>query len=99
MILNSFLNDKFSDWSKLKAIADDKMNVIKKKSISILGSLQNIMGKGEIAVYQHFHLFPQCFQKPSFSRSCKVGIVWERNKRYFCSSSSKRGHNLEMKMK
>ena len=32
------------------------------------------MGKGENSGYQHFLLFSQCFQKPSFSRSLKVGI-------------------------
>ena len=36
------------------------------------------MGKGENAGYQHFLLFPQCFQKLSFLGSLKVGIVWER---------------------
>ena len=28
--INSLLNDKFLDWSKLKAIADDKINLNKK---------------------------------------------------------------------
>ena len=27
---------------------------------------ENIMGKGENAGYQHFLLFPQCYQKASF---------------------------------
>ena len=30
--------------------------------------------------YQHFLLFPQCFQKASLSGSLKVGIVWLRVK-------------------
>ena len=38
------------------------------------------MGKGENAGYQHFLLFPLCFQKASFSGSLKVGIVWIRVK-------------------
>ena len=42
--------------------------------------VENIEGKGENAGYQHFLLFPQCFQKASFSGSLKVGIVWERVK-------------------
>ena len=41
-----------------------------------LGRVENIVGKGENAGYQHFLLFPQCFGKASFSRSLKVGIVW-----------------------
>ena len=28
--------------------------------------IENILGKGEIARYEHFLLFPQCFQKLSF---------------------------------
>ena len=38
--------------------------------------IENIAGKEENAGYQHFLLFPQCFQKDfSFSAS-KVVIVW-----------------------
>ena len=40
--------------------------------------LKNIVGKGENACYQHFLLFPQCFQKFSLSRSMKVGFVLQR---------------------
>ena len=35
------------------------------------------MGKGEIACYEQFLLFPQCFQKDSFPEAPKGGIVWE----------------------
>ena len=28
-----------------------------------MGTIENIVGKGENAGYQHFLLFPQCFQK------------------------------------
>ena len=72
---NSSLNDKISDWSKLRAFADDKINVIEKLKF-LLGRVENIAGKGENAGYQHFRLFPQCFQRVSFSRLLKVGIVW-----------------------
>ena len=41
-----------------------------------MGRVENIVGKGENAGYQHFLLFPQCFQKASFSGSLKVRIVW-----------------------
>ena len=30
----------------------------------VLGMLEKILGKGENAGYQHFLLFPKCFQKP-----------------------------------
>ena len=35
------------------------------------------MGKGEIARYEQFLLFPQCFQKACFPRASKGVIVWE----------------------
>ena len=57
--------------------------------------VENIVGKGENAGYQHFLLFPQCFQK-SFSygvvkgRDCVVRVNPFPNKPYFsrvCSTS------------
>ena len=35
------------------------------------------MGKGEIARYKQFLLFPQCFQKDCFPGASKGVIVWE----------------------
>ena len=63
----------------MKAFADDKINATEKSKFD-LESLENIVGKGENAGYQHFLLFPQCFQKASDTGSLKVGIVWYRVK-------------------
>ena len=38
--------------------------------------VENIVGKGQNAGYQHFLLFPQHFQKAPYSGSLKVWIVW-----------------------
>ena len=73
--LNSLLTLKFLDWFKLKAFTDDNIHVAE-KLIFVLGRVENIVGKGENAGYQHFLLFPQCFQKASFSRSLKVRVMW-----------------------
>ena len=35
------------------------------------------MGTGEIARYEQFLLFPQCFQKACFPGASKGVIVWE----------------------
>ena len=75
--INSLPNNKFSDKSSLKAFADDKLTVAKKSTFA-LGRVENIVGKEENAVYQHFLLFPQCFQKASPRGSLKVTIVWKR---------------------
>ena len=61
--------------TKLKAFADDKFNVAK-MVISLLDRVENIVGKGENAGYQHFLLFPKCFQKASDTGLLKVVIVW-----------------------
>ena len=65
----------FLDWTKMKAFADDNINVIKNLKL-LRGRVENILGKGENAGYQHFLLFPKCFQKPSSSGELKLGIVW-----------------------
>ena len=50
------------DSSKLKAFADDnfKFDEIGRKFFK---RAENTVGKGEIARYEQFLLFPQCFQK------------------------------------
>ena len=45
--------------------------------ISLYDRVENTVGKGENAGYQHFLLYPQCFQKTFlYTGSLKVGIVW-----------------------
>ena len=39
--------------------------------------VKNTVGKGEIARYEQFLLFPQCFQKACFPGASKGVIVWE----------------------
>ena len=38
---------------------------------------ENTVGKGEIARYEQFLLFPQCFQKACFPGASKGIIMWE----------------------
>ena len=73
--LNSLPNDNILDLSKFRAFAENKSNVTQNLKI-VLGRVENIVGIGENAGYQHFLLFLQCFQKLSFSGLLKVGIVW-----------------------
>ena len=58
--LNSLPNDKILDVTKLKAFADNKIDVAQ-LMISVFDREENIVGKGENDGYQHFFLFPQCF--------------------------------------
>ena len=74
---NFLLNDEILDWSKLKVFAEDKININEKLKFCS-GRVENIVGKGENAGYQHFLLFPQCFRMSSSPGSLNLGIVWER---------------------
>ena len=56
------------DLSKLKALADDIINVAE-MMIPRSDNVEKIVGKGENAGYQHFLLFPQCFLKAVFFQS------------------------------
>ena len=90
MYFNSLPNDKILDWLKLKAFADDKKNVTEKLKF-VLEKVENILGKGENAGYQHFLLFPQCFQKPTFPEMLKVGVMWLRVERPSSQGPPKHG--------
>ena len=68
--LYSLPNDKSLEWTKLKAFADDNIDVTQTWKFD-LGRVMNIAGEGEIAGYQHFFVLSQCFQKHSFSGSSK----------------------------
>ena len=60
------------DLSKLKAFADDNFKVVQMVHF-YFDRVENMVGKGENAGYQHFLLFPLCFQKASFFRVMKSG--------------------------
>ena len=59
----------------MKAIADDKL-IIAKMTICLFDRVENTVGKGENAGYQHFLLFQQYFPKSSSLGSLKVETVW-----------------------
>ena len=69
LLFNLLPNDKFLVWSKFKELADDKISMTEKEMKFVLESVENIVGKGENAGYQHFLLFLQCFHKASFQGS------------------------------
>ena len=59
------INPLPDDSSKLKEFADDNFK-IDENGKKLSKWVENTVGKGENG-YQHFLLFPQCFQKASFS--------------------------------
>ena len=64
------------DYSKLKEFADDNFK-FNKNGRKLSKWVENTMGKGEIARYEQFLLFPQCFQKACFPGASKGVIVRE----------------------
>ena len=66
--VNPFPLDKILDQTKLKAFADDKLDVTK-MIISVFDRVENIVGKGEIACTSNFS-----FSHNVFKRCHCVGI-------------------------
>ena len=70
--LNKFPHEKKMDQTRLKASADDKLNVTK-MMISVFDRVKKHCGKRRNCLYKQFLLFPQFFQKASFpdpSKGC-----------------------------
>ena len=64
------------DSSKLKEFADNNFR-FNENGRKLYKPIENTVGKGEIARYEQFLLFLQCFQKASFPGASKGVIVWE----------------------
>ena len=61
------------DSSKLKEFADENLEFHENER-KLSKQVENALGKGEIACYEQFLLFPQYFQKAFFPKGV---IVWE----------------------
>ena len=68
--------NKMLALSKLKVFADDKLIVIQNSKV-FFNRVENIVGTGENAGYQHFFFFPQYFQKAIFSRHQKSSLSYK----------------------
>ena len=65
----------------MKDFADDNFK-FDENGRKLSKRVENTMGKGEIARYEQFLLFPQCFQKACFPGASKDVTVWEWVKLY-----------------
>ena len=83
---DSLTNDKIYEKSKLKAFADDKINVAQ-MMISLSYRVEKIVGKGERSIFSFSHevdnlkvSFPGSYEvdnlKVSFPGSYKVWFLW-----------------------
>ena len=58
---NPFPKRQILDFSTLKEFADDNLR-FEENGSKFSKKIENTVGKGEIAHYEQFLLFPQCFQ-------------------------------------
>ena len=66
ILLNPLADVKFLNLSETEAFSENNFSVVQVMQF-LLANLENIVKKkGENAGYQHFLLFPQCFQKTLF---------------------------------
>ena len=63
----------------MKEFADDNFR-FDENGGKLSKHVENTGGKGEIAPYEQFLLFPRCFQKTCTADTLKLGLVWERVK-------------------
>ena len=69
------------DSLKLKEFADDSFKFDENYG-NFSKRLENTVGKGEIARYEQFLLFPLCFQTTCIEDTYQQGFVWERVNSY-----------------
>ena len=60
--MQPFAKQQILDSSKLKDFADDSFKLVENGG-KFSERVENTVGKGEIAHYEQFLVFPQCFQK------------------------------------
>ena len=60
----------------MKEFADNNFK-FEESGSKLSKQVENTVGKGEIARYKQFLLFPQCFQKACFPGVSEGVIVWE----------------------
>ena len=90
---NPLPDHKILDRSKLKQSSDDNFK-FDENSRKFSKRVENTVGKGEIAHYEQFLLFPQRFQKACFRGASKGVIVWEWVKISLTCSLSVQQHHI-----
>ena len=74
--LNPLPDNKILDRSNLKQSADDNFK-FDESSRKFSKRVENTVGKGEIARFEQFLLFPLSFQKACFLEESEGVIVWK----------------------
>ena len=72
-----FAKRQILDSSKLKEFADDNF-IFDENGRKVAKWVKNTVGKGEIARYEQFILFPQCLYKTFLRDTLKPRLAWEK---------------------
>ena len=80
--LNPFPKRQILDSSKLKEFIDDNFK-FDENGRKFSRWLENTVGKGEIARYEQFLLFPRCFHSLVLQTGKKPGLIWVRVNQFF----------------
>ena len=73
----SFPKQQILDSFKLKEFADNNIKFDENGKM-FFKWVENTVGKGEIAHYKQFLLYPQCFHKTCTADTSKPGLVWDQ---------------------
>ena len=76
VMLNPFPHDKNLNQIKLKAFADEKLDITK-MIISVFDRVENMVGKREFACTSNFSFSHDVFKRLYFPDPSKDVIVWE----------------------
>ena len=79
MLALTFPKQQILDSSKLKQFADDNFKFYE-NGRQLSEQVENSVGKGEIACYKQFLLFPTVFSRDLFCSHVKPRLVWARVK-------------------
>ena len=79
--LNPFSNTHFWDRPKFKDAADNNSGNVATNRFKDTDCKENIVEKGEIAHFEQFHLFLQCFSKGFFFNVLKY--IWRKGLKAF----------------
>ena len=75
-MIKPIIRRQILDSSELKDFADENFK-FDENGRKLSKRVENTVGKGEIARYEQFLLFQQCFLKACFPGASKGVIVWE----------------------
>ena len=75
-VCQPFPKQQILDLSKLKEFADNNFSFVE-NGRKLLKQVENTAGKGEIARYEQFLLFPQCFRQTCTADIQKPELVWK----------------------